>query len=173
TVEDNIVVAKNITSIAADTTKNILYVNAAAIYGSGSEPTSPSKLYVVNTANKQITPMTFGAEEIEVLSFLKRAILISRNYNNNSNGNGQLLVMNTDNQTVQLFSSSTSITNAYSLNFIPEVPALFVGDADNYVNKGKMNIFNFDIYTGAFSNGFAVNVGVSPKAFAVSHSSKK
>ncbi|GAA4794083.1 hypothetical protein GCM10023231_23040 [Olivibacter ginsenosidimutans] len=175
TVETNITVADNITTIAADTKTNVLYVNASAIYdGESTEPAVPSKLYIVNTATNTVaTSLSFGAEAIAVIPELQQAYLISHNYGDNDGSKGQLLVMNTSSSTsptVQPFAASSNITNPYSLNFIYEASSLYVGDASDYSSNGKMYIFAYDQYSGGLiSASQPIDVGVSPKAFAVSH----
>jgi len=163
---NSITVADNLVAIAADSVRNTLYVNANSTY-EGSTETNPSKLYVINLSNNQITPMTFGAEEIVVIpsSSISQAFLISHNYGNNTTGNGQLLIMDTSNQTVQAFGqSSASIQNAYSIRLLPQLGAIAIGDAKDYTSNGLMHLFGYS--DGTWIYGGQLEVGVSPKAFA-------
>ncbi|WP_134088216.1 YncE family protein [Olivibacter sp. XZL3] len=167
TVTGSIEVAENLVAIAADSVRNTLYVNANATY-EGVTETNPSKLYVVNLSNNQITPMTFGAEQIIVIPMTQttsQAFLISTNFNNNTSGKGQLLTMDTGSQTVQTFGQSgLAIDNAYSIDFLPQLSAIVVGDAKDYTSNGTMSLFEY--YNGAWVGTGSLEVGVSPKAFA-------
>ncbi|MFC6100691.1 YncE family protein [Olivibacter domesticus] len=170
TVENSITVAENIQTIAADTTQNVLYVNAAPTYS--SQPVKPSKLYVVNTANNQITPMNFGAEDIAVVPETKQAYMISRNYNNSEKAT--CLLMNLTNQTVQNFGNDANMENPYSIRFLLSAGGLLlIGDAkSDYTSKGKFHIYTL-YQNGSSQFGGSFNAGVSPKAFAFNINEKK
>jgi len=171
-VDANIEVADNLTAIAADTKTNMLYVNASAIYEDG-EITTPSTLYIVNTASNSIAKtMTFGAESITVIPELKQVYLVSHNYGDTDGSKGQLLVMDTRSATepvVQTFGSAANMTNPYSVKFLYESLALYVGDASDYTGNGKMHVFGYDQYSGSLTYGGSVDVGVIPKTFAPSY----
>lgn len=163
-VEKNITVANNINTISADTVKNILYVNAAAIY-EGNNIASPSKLYVINTTNDDIKPLNFGAESIDVvgLNDIRQAYLISSNY---AEGKSSVLIMDLDNQQVQQFPAS-NLTAPYSINFINETRFISITDAKDYNGKGTVNLFNFQ--GQAYE---PMEVGIVPKKVVFSHSNE-
>ncbi len=74
-------------------------------------------------------------------------------------------MLDTGSQTVQAFGqSSVTIDNAYSIDFLPQLPAIVVGDAKNYTSNGTMYVFGYS--NGGWVPGGQLEVGVSPKAFA-------
>jgi len=161
-VEKNITVAENINTIAADTIKNMLYVNAAAIYNADNEITSESKLYTVNISNDEVKPLTFGAEKICILattttagSTVRIGYFISSNY---TDGKQSCVMMSLDNQQTQTF--ATGLTAPYSIDMIPELPVLVIGDAKDYSAKGTINFYD---YSSGQQLANPVEVGVAPK----------
>lgn len=171
-VEKSITVAENISTIAADTIKNMLYVNAAAIYNADNEITSPSKLYTVNTSNDEVKPLNFGAEVIYVLAAKTNnggtfgmAYMISSNY---TDGKQACLMMNLDNQQIQTFANG--LTAPYSIDYIPEIPpygVIAIGDAKDYTSKGTVNFYD---YSSGQLASTPLEVGVAPKKAVFSHS---
>lgn len=162
TIEKDIVVAENISAIAADTTKNVLYVNASAIY-SGSQISKPSKLFIVNTANDQVEGMSFGAEKIVVIPQVKKAYLVSSNRTNDGKNTFCSLDLNT--KTVQNITlSNVTVEQPYSLTFIPEIPRLILGDAKNYTSNGQMHVFGL-YQSGDLGFDYSLPVGVNPVKF--------
>lgn len=170
TVENSIDIAENVQKIAADTTQNVLYIGASeTFYGEKK----PAKLYVYNTANSQLTPMNFGIEDIAIVnlsSSIKQAYMISANYNNTTKPT--CLVMNLSNQTVQPLTTGTSIETPYSIDFLPQLPAIAIGDAKDYQSKGTLNLYRF-YNDGSAAPWGSQAVGVSPKAFAFNVNLKK
>lgn len=170
TVEDNINVAENVQKIAADTVKNVLYIGASeTFYGEKK----PAKLYVYNTANRQLSPMEFGIEDIAIVrvsSSMTQAYMISSNYNGATKPT--CLVMNLSNQTVQELTTGTSIQTPYSIDFLPQLGFIVVGDAKDYQSKGTMHFYQlYNDGRAALSGSQAV--GVSPKAVAFNVNLKK
>lgn len=170
TVENSIDIAENVQKIAADTTQNVLYIGASeTFYGEKK----PARLYVYNTANSQLTSMNFGIEDITIVpisSSIRQAYLISANYNNTSKPT--CLVMNLANQTVQELTTGGSIQTPYSIDFLPQLGLIAVGDAKDYQSKGTM--YFYQLYNdGRATLSGSQAVGISPKAVAFNVNLKK
>jgi|GEM_PF-726878 len=170
TIVKDITVAKNISTIAADTVNNVLYVNASAIYD-GTEISTPSKLYTVNTATDEIyDKFTFGAEKIVVVPEYKRAYFISSNRTtDDKNTFGSI---NIDNNNVQNITvANADIKQPYSLSFVPEIGRLIVGDAKNFSESGSMFVLGWYQSSGDLGLEYSMGVGVSPLKFGFTYGS--
>jgi len=158
TLDRNIEVAENITSVHADTINNTLYVNASAIYDAAGQITSPSKLYAVNTSTDAKTPFTFGAEQMFI--FGKAAVLIS---SNKTEGKYNILFTN-DIQSQQFNDNAivnTELVQPYGITFIPSQGIIAIADAKDFQSNGEVFLYN-----SSFQQFGKISAGRIPKKVA-------
>ncbi|MEH6308425.1 hypothetical protein RYH73_22405 [Olivibacter sp. CPCC 100613] len=151
-VDRTIEVAENVTGLTADSARNRLYANTAAI-----DSSRPSRLYVINTQSENEAPvkLTFGASRMLVVG--NQALLISDNFETNKK---QVLLMDLANRNTTKFIENNDIKDPYGLGFDINSGQIWIADANGYNGKGKAYV-----YYNTGSPGPVINVNYVPKKF--------
>lgn len=148
-ISRTIEVAENVTSLTADSARNRLYANAAAI-----DANRPSRLYVINTQSENEAPvkLTFGASRMVIVD--NQALLISDNFEASKK---LVLLMNLTNRNTEKFIENNEIKDPYGLGF--ENGQIWIADANGYSGKGKVYVYNNTTFNTS------INVNYVPKKF--------